>query len=121
MNKFKERLTKLAEEMEETPPKWLAKRKLADALRELMSSLSATDAQEDELKAITEQLTQSATQLRVQPEMDERPGVAEGSMAAGMEMFHDRSPIVGLSNPLAPAPNKHSTEREPQQGHRDGH
>ncbi|MAI25136.1 MAG: hypothetical protein CMN75_03800 [Spirochaeta sp.] len=102
MNKFKERLTQLAEEMEEPSPKWLAKRELAETLRELMSSLSDTDAQEDELKAITEQLARSATQLRVQPEMDERPGVAEGSLAAGMEMFHDRSPIVGLSNPLAP-------------------
>ena len=102
MNKYQERLTQLAEEMKETPPKWLAKRELANALRELLSSLSDTDAQEDELKAITEQLTRTASQLRVQPEMDERPGVAEGSLAAGMEMFHDRSPIVGLSNPLAP-------------------
>lgn len=102
MNKYRERLNQLAEEMAETPPNWLAKRELADSLRELMSSLSATDADADELKAITRQLTQSAAQLRVHPEMEERPGVAEGSLAAGMEMFHDRSPVVGLSNALAP-------------------
>ena len=76
MNKYRERLTQLAEEMAETPPNWLAKRELAAALRELMSSLSATDAQADELKAVTRQLAQSAEQLRVQPEMQERPGVA---------------------------------------------
>ena len=102
MNKYKERLTQLSEEASETPPNWLAKRELAEALRKLMSSLSATDADADELKAITHQLVLSADQLRIQPEMEERPGVAEGSLAAGMEMFHDRSPVVGLSNPLAP-------------------
>lgn len=102
MNKYKERLTQLSEEADETPPNWLAKRELAEALRKLMSSLSSTDADADELKAITHQLVLSADQLRIQPEMEERPGVAEGSLAAGMEMFHDRSPVVGLSNPLAP-------------------
>ena len=34
--------------------------------------------------------------------MDNPPGVAEMSLAAGMEVFRDRSPVVGMSNPLAP-------------------
>lgn len=95
-------MARLSQSHEEPPAAWLAKRKLAEALRELLSSLCATDAQEKELLDITAQVQETAHRLRAQPEMLERPGVAEGSMAAGMEMFHDRSPVVGLSNPLAP-------------------
>ena len=107
MSKTGKGMPSLSKWIEEPSPSWLAKRKLASALRELMGSLSATNASEDELLAITEQLSRSAHQLQIQPEMDERPGVAEGSVAAGsasagMEMFRDRSPVVGLSNALAP-------------------
>ncbi|MFP6639138.1 MAG: PaaI family thioesterase [Myxococcota bacterium] len=95
-------MARYSQSQEEPPASWLAKRKLAESLRDLLSSLCSTDAPEEQLHAITGQVSQTADLLRAQPEMVERPGVAEGSLAAGMEMFHDRSPVVGLSNPLAP-------------------
>jgi len=84
------------------PGTWPAKRELAAAVRELMDCLCATDASEEELLAIAEQVRASARRFSGQPRMSELPGVAEGSLAGGMEMFMDRSPIVGLSNPIAP-------------------
>lgn len=90
------------EKYAEAPGTWPAKRELADAIRELMHNLAATDAPEEELLSIAEQVRTSARRFAVQPVMDNPPGVAEMSLAAGMEVFRDRSPVVGMSNPLAP-------------------
>lgn len=84
------------------PGTWPAKRELSAAIRELMDCLCATDASEEELLGIAEQVRASARRFSGQPRMSNPPGVAEGSLAGGMEMFMDRSPIVGLSNPVAP-------------------
>ncbi len=80
---------------------WPAKRKLAAAVRELMDSLCATDAPEEELLAIAEQVEASARRFASQPRMVDPPGVGESSLVSGMETFLDRSPTVGLSNPIA--------------------
>jgi acyl-coenzyme A thioesterase PaaI-like protein len=88
--------------LQQAPGTWPAKRELADAVRELMDCLCATDASESELLSIAEQVRVAARRFTDQPRMVDPPGVAEGSLAAGMEMFMDRSPLVGLSNPVAP-------------------
>jgi len=88
--------------LESAPGTWPAKRELAAAVRELMDCLCATDAPEEELLSIAEQVRESAERFRDQPEMENRPGVAEASLAGGMEIFLDRSPLVGLANPMAP-------------------
>jgi acyl-coenzyme A thioesterase PaaI-like protein len=90
------------EKYAEAPGTWPAKRELADAVRELMHNLAATDAPEEELLSIAEQVRESARRFAVQPVMENPPGVAEMSLAAGMEVFRDRSPVVGMANPLAP-------------------
>jgi acyl-coenzyme A thioesterase PaaI-like protein len=84
------------------PGTWPAKRELAAAVRELMHCLAATDAPEEELLAIAEQVRSSARRFSGQPTMSNPPGVAEMSLAGGMEVFRDRSPLVGEANPLAP-------------------
>ena len=84
------------------PGNWPAKRELADAVRELLHSLAATDAPEEELLAIAEQVRTSARRFSGQPIMQNPPGVAEMSLAQGIEVFRDRSPLVGRANPLAP-------------------
>jgi acyl-coenzyme A thioesterase PaaI-like protein len=81
---------------------WGAKRELASAVRELMDCLAATDAAEEELLSIAQQVRESAHRFAAWPRMAEPPGVAEGSLAGGMEAFMDRSPIKGLANPIAP-------------------
>ena len=97
-----DRIAHYREQLEQAPGTWPAKRALAAAVRDLMDCLCATDAPEDELLAIAAQVQQSAERFRDQPRMVDPPGVAEGSLAGGMEMFMDRSPVVGRSNPVAP-------------------
>lgn len=96
------RIRDYREQLAKAPGTWPAKRELAAAIRDLMDCLCATDAPEAELRAIARQVRQSADRFADQPRMTEPPGVAEGSLVGGMETFMDRSPIVGLSNPVAP-------------------
>jgi len=86
----------------EAPGTWPAKRRLAAAIRELMDCICATDADEAELLASAEQIEAGARRFAAQPRMVNPPGVAEMALAGGMEIFHDRSPLMGLSNPMAP-------------------
>jgi acyl-coenzyme A thioesterase PaaI-like protein len=97
-----DRIAGYRDQLEHAPGTWPAKRELASAVRELMDCLCATDAPEEELLSIAEQVRESARRFSSQPRMTNPPGVAEGSLAGGMEMFMDRSPILGLSNPMAP-------------------
>lgn len=97
-----ERIQGYYEKLEQAPGTWPAKRKLAAAVRELMDCLCATDASEAELLSIAAQVQASAHRFAGQPRMKNPPGIAEASLAGGMEMFMDRSPMVGLANPIAP-------------------
>lgn len=97
-----ERIRDYREKLVNAPGTWPAKRELAAAVRELMDCLSATDAPSDELLSIAAQVRESAQRFTGQPRMVNPPGIAEGSLAGGMEMFMDRSPVVGLANPIAP-------------------
>jgi acyl-coenzyme A thioesterase PaaI-like protein len=97
-----ERIATYREQLEQAPGTWPAKRVLAASIRKLLDCLCATDAPEDELLSIAAQVEASAARFQSQPRMIDLPGVAEGSLAGGMEIFMDRSPVVGRSNPLAP-------------------
>jgi acyl-coenzyme A thioesterase PaaI-like protein len=98
-----EQIAKMRATAAEAPAgNWAAKRRLADAVRELMDCLCATDASAEELLAIAQQVETSAGRFATQPRMLEPPGVAEGSLLGGMESFMDRSPVKGLANPIAP-------------------
>ena len=100
--KILERIRSYHANLEAPPGNWEAKRTLAAAIRGLMDSLCATDAPPSELLAIASQVEESARRFKDQPRMTNPPGVAEGSLVGGMEMFIDRSPLVGLANPMAP-------------------
>jgi acyl-coenzyme A thioesterase PaaI-like protein len=97
-----EQIRSYREQLEQAPGTWPAKRILATAIRNLLDCLCATDAPEEELLSIAAQVDASAARFQSQPRMIDPPGVAEGSLAGGMEVFMDRSPVVGRSNPLAP-------------------
>ena len=86
---------------EEIPPQWQAKRVLAASLRQLLDCLSATDAPEEDLRASAREISAMAARYAKKPIMKDPPGVAEVALS-GMETFHDRSPVVGQSNPIAP-------------------
>ena len=101
-NSILDRIAEQRARLAEAPGTWPAKRRLAAAIRDLMDCICATDANEEELLAAAEQIEAGARRFAAQPRMLNPPGVAEMALAGGMEIFHDRSPLMGLSNPMAP-------------------
>lgn len=96
-----ERIARFRADTLEATGTWPAKRELAAALRELLDCVCATDASEAELLRAAEEIRARARRFASQPRMTDPAGVAEMALS-GMETFHDRSPLVGLSNPMAP-------------------
>jgi len=82
-------------------PQWQAKRELAASLRRLLDCLCATDASEEDLRRSSVAIDAMTNRFANEPVMPVPPGVAEVSLS-GMETFHDRSPVIGRSNPIAP-------------------
>lgn len=90
---------RLRPEFAENAPNTEAKRAFASALREILDELNATTAPAEVFESHTERLRQLAGELRGFPA---QPRAASVGSVTGMETFHDRSPVVGLANPLAP-------------------
>jgi acyl-coenzyme A thioesterase PaaI-like protein len=78
-----------------------AKRELADALRALLEELNATAAPEAELRALAARIREAARSFAAAGHAQPEPA-PPSSLYAGMESFHDRGPLVGLANPIAP-------------------
>jgi len=88
------------ENLPETAPIWLAKRKLAAQLRRVSNSLCDSDAAEADILALADWVAEKAELLETKREED-APG-SGSSMVPGMETFLDRGPIAGRSNPVSP-------------------
>ena len=76
-------------------------RALATELRRIIEDLVQTDAPLDELVAATERAQAFAARLAELPRRRSYQGVAEASIGMGVQ-FLDRSPVMGLANPVAP-------------------
>lgn len=80
---------------------WPAKRELAAALRALLEELPTSAIGESELRGLAARVRQAAHAFaaagRAPLDRERRDG-----LYAGMESFHERGPLVGLANPLAP-------------------
>lgn len=96
-----ERLADLRAETEAASGRPAAKRVLGGALRELLEALPWADLPEDDAHRIAEQI-RAAAGVAAAAQIDRSGGSSESDLFAGMANFMDRSPIVGLSNPLAP-------------------
>jgi acyl-coenzyme A thioesterase PaaI-like protein len=96
-----ERIARFRKADEEVPAAWKAKREVADAVRALLDVLCATDADTATLLAGAAEIQGMADRFGKEPVADEPRGIAEMAFA-GMENFHDRSPLVGRANPIAP-------------------
>jgi len=102
-----ERIARFRTLDDDVPPVWRAKRDLATSVRHLLDCLCATDAEEADLHAASDVIREMVERFADKPRMMGPLGVAEASLSAGseytgMETFHDRSPVVGRSNPIAP-------------------
>jgi len=96
-----ERIARFRKADEEVPDSWRAKRDVADSVRSLLDVLCATDADTSALLAGAAEIQRLADRFGKEPVADEPRGIAEMAFA-GMENFHDRSPLVGRANPIAP-------------------
>ncbi len=81
---------------------WTEKRRLASAMRRVIQGLIETDAPLEELAAAADALEVFGERLERLPRRDNYEGWAETSPSGNVHAFFDKSPVIGLSNPLAP-------------------
>lgn len=81
---------------------WAERRRLAKAMREVIERLTTSDAPEEELRAAADGLEKYAARLATHPRRNLPLGFGESANAGDVAAFFDYSPLIGLSNPLAP-------------------
>jgi acyl-coenzyme A thioesterase PaaI-like protein len=81
---------------------WAQKRRLAAAMRLVIGRLVESNAPEAELAAAADGLERYAERLATHPRLRRLEGFAETATAGDVAAFFDQSPVIGLSNPLAP-------------------
>lgn len=86
---------------------WAERRRLAKAMREVIDRLVTSDAPEAELRAAADALERYAQRLASHPRREMPAGYAETANAGDVGAFFDFSPLIGLSNPMAPPISLH--------------
>jgi acyl-coenzyme A thioesterase PaaI-like protein len=81
---------------------WAERRRLAKAMREVIERLTTSDAPESELRAAADGLEKYAARLASHARRALPLGFGESANAGDVAAFFDYSPLIGLSNPLAP-------------------
>ena len=92
-----------------TPPfsaEWEAKRRVADAIRELTEVLVTSSPDIDQMRDIAEQLEETAGKFAQTPRIRGRLGWIEtGQHGSYGQVSHELNPLAGLANPIAPPVN----------------
>src|SRR5262249_44240241 len=86
----------------ETPERRTEVRRLADALRQVIERFVATTAPLEVFHGVADDLEAIAARLNEYPQEHLFLGFAEAANAGDSEGPFDNSPLMGLSNPLAP-------------------
>ena len=81
---------------------WAQKRRLAAALRTIIDRLVTSDAPEEQLARAAEAAERYGASLAEHVQRKGQWGFAESANAGDVGAFFDQSPMIGLSNPLAP-------------------
>ena len=82
---------------------WAERRRLASAMRDVVEHLVTSVAPESELSAAADALERYAERLRTHPARSSWEGFfREAANAGDVSEFFDFSPLMGLSNPIAP-------------------
>jgi acyl-coenzyme A thioesterase PaaI-like protein len=81
---------------------WVAKRRLASALRELVALCVTTDAPEGDLAAAAASAEALVNALRSHPQRTFKEGFASCRGWDDLAVYADRGTLVGLCNPFAP-------------------
>ena len=85
-----------------TSDAWVQKRRLATAMRLVISRLVQSDAPEDELSRAADGLEEYSERLAGHPRLRRAHPGSEAPTNPDVGSFVDQSPFVGLANPLAP-------------------
>jgi acyl-coenzyme A thioesterase PaaI-like protein len=84
-------------------PRRAASHHLADELRRIIDRLTVVDAPADELEGAAEAARAFGDRLdELLPHSRFKGGYAETALAGSPMAFFDRSPLIGLANPIAP-------------------
>lgn len=93
---------------------WQVRRRLAAAMRAVIERLTISDAPEEELSEAARRLEEYGKHLENHPTRDRYEGFGETAVADPEEQegggHFDFSPLIGLSNPLAPPITMNSTD-----------
>jgi hypothetical protein len=82
---------------------WVAKRRVADAIKQLTETLVTSSPGIDEMHAMAEKLESAAADFSSTPRIFGRRSWAEsGEHGNYGQVSHELNPLVGLANPLAP-------------------
>jgi acyl-coenzyme A thioesterase PaaI-like protein len=88
--------------MREAKGAWAERRRLGKAMRTVIDRLVTSDAPEEELRRAADALDRYAERLARHPQRLLPAGFAETANAGDVNAFFDYSPLIGLSNPMAP-------------------
>lgn len=81
---------------------WAERRRLARVMRTVIEHLMVSDAPEDELRETADTLERFAARLASHPRRRVQLGFTEAATSGDVRGFFDFSPLIGLSNPIAP-------------------
>jgi hypothetical protein len=82
---------------------WVAKRRVADAIKQLTEVLVTSSPSIEKMHAIAERLEVTAGEFRKSPRIFGRKDWAESGMHGNFgQVSHELNPMAGLSNPIAP-------------------
>ena len=81
---------------------WAEKRRLAAAMRVIIEHLSRADAPKADLAETAERLEAFGESLSRFPRRGRQEGYTEAANSGDVDAMFDHSPLIGLSNPLAP-------------------
>jgi hypothetical protein len=92
-----------------TPPfndEWVAKRRVADAIKQLTEVLVTSSPSVEKMHAIAEQLETTATDFGESPRIYGRSDWAQSGVHGSFgQISHELNPLAGWSNPIAPPIN----------------
>jgi acyl-coenzyme A thioesterase PaaI-like protein len=81
---------------------WAQRRRLAQAMREVIQRLVVIDAPEADLAEAADALERYSKRLAEYPNGTKYEGWAETAVSGDVAAFFDHSPLIGLANPLSP-------------------
>jgi acyl-coenzyme A thioesterase PaaI-like protein len=81
---------------------WAERRRLAQAMREVIERLVEIDAPEADLAEAADALERYSKRLAEYPKGAKYEGWAETAISGDAAAFFDHSPLIGLANPLSP-------------------